>query len=141
MWNTPTRERLKRIPALYETEKTPLEDKLIHLHFFIGGCDWYIAEYDGRDLFFGFAILNGDLQNAEWGYISFRELRALKLRNLLEVDCETEEVWRVQKALEIKNIREAHGWTKRAQAPEETRNEDGVEPDPAWEADYGTERT
>ena len=43
MWNIPSEERLKRIPRLYETEKVPLKDKLIYLHFFIGGCDWYIA--------------------------------------------------------------------------------------------------
>ena len=49
-------------------------DKLIHLHFFIGGCDWYICEYDGDDLFWGYAYLN-DPQNAEWGYISFPELK------------------------------------------------------------------
>jgi hypothetical protein len=44
MWNTPTREELDRIPKLYETENTPLKEKIIHLHFFIGGCDWYIAD-------------------------------------------------------------------------------------------------
>jgi len=46
-----SKERLDRIPRLYETENVPLKDKLIYLHFFIGGCDWYIAEYDGEDLF------------------------------------------------------------------------------------------
>ena len=48
MWNIPSKERLARIPKLYETEDVPLKDKLIHLHFFIGGCDWYVAEYDGE---------------------------------------------------------------------------------------------
>ena len=63
MWNEPNKERLEKLPKLYETEHTPLKDKLIHLHFFIGGSDWYIAEFDGKDLFFGFAILNNDDQN------------------------------------------------------------------------------
>ena len=67
MFNHPTTEQLDKIPRLYQTEHTSLMDKTIWLHFFIGGCDWYIAEYDGEDLFFGFAILNGDLINAEWG--------------------------------------------------------------------------
>jgi hypothetical protein len=79
MWNTPTTDRLSKIPRLYETEHIPLQDKLIHLHFFIGGCDWYIAEFDGEDLFWGFAILNDDFQNAEWGYISFSELKSIKV--------------------------------------------------------------
>ena len=67
MWNEPSKERLEKIPRLYETEDTRLQDKLIHLHFFIGGCDWYIGEYDGEDLFWGFAILNEDYEMAEWG--------------------------------------------------------------------------
>jgi len=112
MWNIPTQQRLKMIPRLYETEHVPLEDKLIHLHFFIGGCDWYIAEFDGDDIFFGFAILNDDLQNAEWGYSSFSELKSIKIQNWLEVDCETEEIWRICKASEIEKIRIAHGWLK-----------------------------
>ena len=47
MWNVPGKERLDRIPRLYETEHVPLKEKQIHLHFFIGSCDWYIAEFDG----------------------------------------------------------------------------------------------
>ena len=74
MWNKPTEDQLSNIPRLYETENIPAEEKLIHLHFFIGGCDWFIAEYDGYDTFFGFAILNSDYEMAEWGYVSFAEL-------------------------------------------------------------------
>ena len=76
MWNTPIAERLSKIPRLYETEHIPLQDKLIYLHFFIGGCDWYIAEYDGEDLFWGFAILNDEFQNAEWGWKLIVSLRS-----------------------------------------------------------------
>ena len=79
MWNTPTKEQLDRIPRLYETENVPTEEKLIHLHFFIGGCDWYVSEYDGDDLFFWFAILNSDFEMAEWGYISFAELKSIRI--------------------------------------------------------------
>ena len=89
MWNTPTRKQLDRIPRLYETENIPAEDKLIYIHFFIGGCDWYIAEYDGDDLFFGFAILNSDFEMAEWGYISFAELKSIHVHGI-EIDCETD---------------------------------------------------
>ena len=98
MWNIPSKERLAKTPKLYETENIPLKDKLICLHFFIGGCDWYIAEYDGEDLFWGFAILNKDLQNAEWGYISFSELKSIKLDGWLEIECELEEFWQVKRA-------------------------------------------
>ncbi|MBL6995793.1 DUF2958 domain-containing protein [Desulfobacula sp.] len=105
MWNEPCKERLSKIPKLYETEEIPLKDKLIYLHFFVGGCDWYIAEYDGNDLFWGYAILNGDFVNAEWGYISFSELKAIKVEGWLEIDCELEDLWRVRKAGTIDKIR------------------------------------
>lgn len=110
MWNIPSEKRLSKIPRLYETEHIPLKDKRIYLHFFIAGCDWYIAEFDGRDLFWGFAVLNHDLQNAEWGYVSFTELKELKINGWLEVDCELQEHWKIKRAIEIRNIREAHGW-------------------------------
>jgi hypothetical protein len=110
MWNTPTKQRLTGLPKLYETEHIPLKEKLIFLHFFIGGSDWYVCEFDGNDLFFGFAILNNDYQMAEWGYISFKELKSIKLQGWIEVDCETDEIWRVCRASEIDKIRKAQRW-------------------------------
>jgi len=124
MWNIPNKERLAKIPKLYQTENTPLKEKLIHLHLFIGGCDWYICEFDGEDLFWGFAILNNDLQNAEWGYISFGELKPIKVQGWLEVDCELEEFWQVKRAIEIDKIRIAHGWLKENDAPQSISKED-----------------
>ncbi len=44
MWNKPTAKDLKDIPAFYATEKIPPQDKVIHLHFFLGGCDWYACD-------------------------------------------------------------------------------------------------
>ena len=121
MWNEPTKERLSKIPMLYETEHIPIQEKPIHLHFFIGGCDWYISEFDGRDTFFGFAILNNDLQYAQWGYVSFTDLKKLKINGFIEVDCEGEFVWRVCKALEVEKIRIAHGWTESSPKKENKR--------------------
>lgn len=102
MWNKPSQEQLSSIPRLYETESTPLPDKLIYLHFFIGGCNWYIAEYNGNDIFFGYAILNGDIQNAEWGYISFSELENIKI-GFSEIDCDLH--WDIVPAREVSLIR------------------------------------
>jgi len=105
MWNEPTKEQLDKIPRLYETEDTPLLSKLIYLHFFIFGSDWFIAEYNGDNTFFGFAILNNDYMNAEWGLISFRELRELNI-NGFEVDCEIN--WKPSPACETHKIKECH---------------------------------
>ena len=104
MWNIPSKERLDRIPRLYATENIPVKDKEIHLHFFIGGCDWYVAEYDGGDLFFGYAILNEDYECAEWGYVNFAELKSIK-SGFVEIDCELEEFWGVKKVSDISKIR------------------------------------
>jgi hypothetical protein len=111
MWNEPTKEQLEKIPKLYETEKVPLRDKLIYLHFFIGGCDWYIAEFDeGEDLFWGYAILNSDYEMAEWGYISFEELKSIKIPPGFEVDCDL--YWEGRKASQIKKIRMGNHWSE-----------------------------
>ena len=74
MWNQPPKEQLAKIPKLYETERVPLKEKLIWLHFFLGAFDWYIAEYDGKHLFWGYVILTGDFERTDWGYISFRDV-------------------------------------------------------------------
>ena len=123
MWNMPTKERLSKIPKLYKTENAPLKNKLIYLHFFIGGCDWFVCEYYD-DLFFGFAILNNDYQMAEWGYVSFSELKAIKVQGWLEVDCELEDIWQVKRAIEIDKIRIAQGWLKENNTQQNTSRED-----------------
>lgn len=103
MWNTPTPNQLAKIPALYSNDKnnTSLANTPIHLHFFIGSYDWYVAEYDGDDLFFGYANL-GDDQMSEWGYISFQELKELKVHGCMEIDCDLH--WKVKLAKEIDKI-------------------------------------
>jgi hypothetical protein len=79
VWNIPSRERLDRLPRLHATESTPLHNKLVYLHFLIGDSDWYVCEFDGDDLFFSYAILNGDMDNAEWGYISLGRYKIFQL--------------------------------------------------------------
>ena len=102
MWNQPTEEQLKQIPRLYETEGTPTGEKLIYMHFFLGSCDWWIAEYDGEDIFFGFAILNGDHTNSEWGYFSLRELKSIQI-GFVQIDRDLH--WTTRKASEIDKIK------------------------------------
>ena len=64
------------IPKPYETEDQG-DAVPVRLHYFKGGSDWYIIErdIDGEQIqCFGFACLNGDKQNAEFGYINIAEL-------------------------------------------------------------------
>ena len=108
MWNKPSKEELSKLPAFYSTEEVPLRDKIIHMHFFIGGCDWYATEYDPEQrLFFGFAILNNDLEMAEWGYFSLSELAELKA-SFVEVDRDLH--WNPTQAQNVERICEAQGW-------------------------------
>lgn len=110
MWNTPTPYRLAQIPKLYETDEVSIEDKLIYLHFFLAGSDWFVAEFDGTETFFWFVILNGDLRNAEWGYFSLSELKHIMMSGWMEVDCELESHWKIRPASKIEKIFQVHGW-------------------------------
>lgn len=110
MWNKPSEAQLQKLPRLYETENVPAKDKMIPMHFFIGGSDWYATEYCPEDkLFFGFAILNEDYEMAEWGYFSLQELSELKV-SFLEVDRDLH--WEPRKAVEVEKICKAEGWKK-----------------------------
>ena len=110
MWNKPSSEELSKIPALYSSESVSLKEKMIYMHFFIGGCDWYAAEYQPEEkLFFGFAILNNDFECAEWGYFSLEELSSLKVE-FVEVDLDLH--FTPVKAIDIENIRKAQGWSR-----------------------------
>ena len=110
MWNEPDNDQLNRIipVKLFQSEHIELYEKIIYAHFFIAaGCDFYIVEYDGEDLFWGFTDLN-DLPNACWGYISFGELKDLRVGGWLEVDFDL--YWEPKPAIEIEKIRRAHRW-------------------------------
>jgi hypothetical protein len=86
MWNKPTENQLSKLPELYSSGHLPIMEKVIHMHFFLGGCDWYAAEYEKNiQDFFGFVILNNDYVMAEWGYFNFVELCELKVQ-YVEVD-------------------------------------------------------
>ncbi len=103
MWAKPTMQDLKRMPKLGETDGKSNATTIVKGHFFIGSCDWYITEFDGEDTFFGFAILNGDYQMAEWGYISFNELKALRVGEVFEVDFDKH--WKKVQVQDVEKIK------------------------------------
>ena len=108
MWNMPSIEVLKDVPRLYETEHINLKDKIIHLHFFIGGCDWFVAEFDFEDIMWGYAILNNDMECAEWGYMSFTELKSIIVNSGVEVDFDLH--WKKRPASQIEKICKGMRW-------------------------------
>jgi hypothetical protein len=82
-------DRIENMPSTYETENTPSDEKIVYLHYFSASSDWYIVKKDkGVDgemepvrqyQAFGYAVLNGDTQNAEWGYVSIDELKNMNV--------------------------------------------------------------
>jgi len=103
MWNEFAPHELEAIPKLYATEQEFLADKVVHAHLFLAGCDWYIIECDGRDICWGFAILNGDIQNAEFGYFSLEELKKIRI-GPFEIDRDL--YWKPTKVAYVDKIQE-----------------------------------
>ncbi|MFW6024996.1 MAG: DUF2958 domain-containing protein [Candidatus Woesearchaeota archaeon] len=69
-----TQKIKSKLPSLYSTDKTPVDEKMVQVKFFhpFSGWRWYAVEYDPENkLFFG--LVNGFEQ--EWGYFSLEELK------------------------------------------------------------------
>lgn len=102
MWNVPDIKTLQALPELHANEHLSFGEEIVHLHFFIYNSDWYITEFDGVDTFYGFCILNGDSEMAEWGYVSFKELKSICVAQGIEVD--NNKFWLPTQAKNIKKI-------------------------------------
>ena len=92
-------DTITNMPVSYGTDGQG-EQAIAYLHYFNSGSDWYITERDVEDeqlQAFGFAVLNGDMQFAEMGYISIEELK----ENNVEIDL----FWQPISIGEIKNKR------------------------------------
>ena len=75
------------MPVTYSQQNET--DPIAYLHYFFGGSDWYIVEKDMEgevDQAWGFACLNGDMMNAEYGFISIDELVSLVIRGFMTID-------------------------------------------------------
>jgi len=66
-----TAEIKKKLPKLYSTDG--IKDKMVHLKLFSPYSQWtlYVAEFDGKDTFFGYVT---GTAFPEWGYSSYSEL-------------------------------------------------------------------
>ncbi|WP_139244496.1 DEAD/DEAH box helicase family protein [Arthrobacter alpinus] len=68
-------------PASSFTEQEGLSDRqqLVREHFFLGGNDWWVTEYDQESkITTGFTVLNGDAPNGEYGDFSLEELEQFR---------------------------------------------------------------
>jgi hypothetical protein len=89
-----TKEIIKKLPALYATEKIALRDKVAVCKFF---CPWgrytayviegSVSENDPKDfIFWGYVVspLGGDCD--EYGYFSLKELESVKHFSGLKIE-------------------------------------------------------
>jgi hypothetical protein len=65
----------------------------------VGGCDWWLVEYDpDQHLGFGYVSL-GDPSCAEWGYVSLAELEAVWINHFV---VERDLQWTPKRAKEVR---------------------------------------
>jgi hypothetical protein len=72
--------QLSKCPNIKDTDG--MKEHPAIFHYFYGGTDIYICEFDGEDEMFGYTILNGDLHNSEWGYTSLSEITSIPVVNI-----------------------------------------------------------
>jgi hypothetical protein len=111
MRNKPTESELAQMCGASESTEMPLEDRVIHMHFFREGRDWYLTEYDSfRRTFFGLFVPDKDYRNARWGHFSLDELERGGTLTGQEVVRNLD--WTPKRAFEVDRIRDACGWTQ-----------------------------
>ncbi|WP_369380478.1 DUF2958 domain-containing protein [Streptomyces sp. cg36] len=95
----PTAAQLARIPGLHGQDGLGTRAR-VHLHYFNASSDWYITELDPADGHaYGWACLNGDTWNAEWGYVDLVALESVSGR--LGVLVERDRFWTPGPAAEV----------------------------------------
>ena len=77
----PSAAEARKIPALDgPINWVNRREQTIHVHYFVGGCDWWVTNYDpATGMAFGYACL-GDPDNAEWGDFYLPELEEVSVR-------------------------------------------------------------
>ena len=111
MINRPAESELAKLADMKIDKNTPLEDRVIHMHFFLDGHDWYLSEYDPQKrVFFGYMVPKDDYRNARWDYFSIDHLDQIKSKTSSQVIRNTH--WEPKPAIKIDRIRDAYNWKK-----------------------------
>lgn len=56
------------------------------LRYWVGNTDFYITEWDGEDEVYCYVVLNGDYQNAEFGYNSLEYIKSLSVNTWTKIE-------------------------------------------------------
>ena len=84
------KQKLKDIAKI--THKMTTNDELVNedgfhnvaFHYFVGNSDFYISQLYPDGTAFGYTILNGDVESAEWGYQNIEEI--INVSQWIEMD-------------------------------------------------------
>lgn len=68
----PTKTEWARIPQ--DPQNLPLDEHVVHAHYFCGGNDWWITSVDNDGIAFGYVRLAVSPDTPEWGVIDLVEL-------------------------------------------------------------------
>jgi hypothetical protein len=69
----PPEATAKKIPLYGTQDNVPFNEQIVHVHYFMGACDWYITEYEpSSGIAYGYADLG--FGYGEWGSIYLPEL-------------------------------------------------------------------
>ena len=71
---------IKEMPGIGDTSE--MKDPIVHLHYFIGSCDWHITETGKSNLEAAFGYCDLGMGCPELGYVSIQEI----LENDAEID-------------------------------------------------------
>lgn len=72
----------------------------VGFHYFVGNSDFYISEIKSDGLAFGYTILNGDIEMAEWGYQNIEEI--INVSQWIEMNYHVPEGMTIERMLEEK---------------------------------------
>lgn len=100
------KQKLKDIAKIAKQITT--DDELVNndgthnvgFHYFVGNSDFYISEIKSDGLAFGYTILNGDIEMAEWGYQDLDEI--INVSQWIEMDYHVPEGMTIERMLEEK---------------------------------------
>ncbi|PRS16482.1 DUF2958 domain-containing protein [Bacillus paralicheniformis] len=69
-----TKSIIENTPGLYETEETPIGEKVVTAKYFAGVFTWYMTEYDPKTkIAYGYVDNLSDPMLSEWGTFSIQE--------------------------------------------------------------------
>jgi len=92
-------------------KNTPLEERVIHMHFFMDGHDWYLSEYDPISrTFYGYYVPQDQYHRACWGRFNIDDLYYMRDHKNRRVTRNTD--WMPRRAMDIDRVRDAHDWQK-----------------------------